>query len=403
MPESDELLFTPGTLGPLSLRNRAIRAAAFEGMAQGHEVTSDLIDYHSAVSEGGTGMTTIAYAAVSRSGLSFKHQLLLHREAVPGLRKLTDAIHRGGAAASIQIGHCGLMANRAVSGDCMAPTGKFNLYGPTVSRTMTHHDILNVVNDFGLAVTLCRESGFDAIEVHAGHGYLISQFLSPYTNRRNDEYGGTLDNRMRFLLAVIRTVLEKAGGRLAVLVKLNMNDGFERGMELAESLKVAGRLEEEGVHGLVLSGGFVSKTPMYVMRGTMPIPVMTHYMQSWWLKKSTRLFGPLLMKSFPFEENYFLQDALNFRKVLNLPLIYVGGIVSHQGIRQVLGQGFEFVQLGRALIHDPAFIGKLKRRECCVSECNHSNYCIAVMYSGKAACHRHRADLPESWKRLLDG
>ena len=397
------LLFTPATLGPLTLRNRSIRSAAFEGMCPGHLVSKDLIDYHVSVARGGVGMTTVAYAAVSRSGLSFDHQLWLRSEAVPGLKRLTDAVHREGAAAAIQIGHCGLMAKKSVSGGvCLSPSGGFNLFGPTWSRAMKKEEIQQVIRDFGEAVKLAREAGFDAVEVHAGHGYLISQFLSASINQRKDLYGGSFENRARFMMEVMREVMKVAGEDMSVLVKMNLRDGFKGGMELDESVQVAKLLEGEGVHALVLSGGFVCRAPMYVMRGKMPVDVMAKEMKEKWMKPAVRWFGNMLMRPEPFSEAYFLSDALEMRKSVMVPLVYVGGMVSGIKIEEVLSGGFEFVQIARALIHDPAFINKLKTGEVLVSGCNHANYCIAVMYSGKMGCYQHQINLPEGLKRKLD-
>lgn len=391
-------LFQPGKLGPLTLRNRSVRSAAFEGMSPGHLVSEDLIRYHQSVAAGGVGMTTVAYAAVSRSGLSFDHQLWLRREAVPGLRRLTDAVHREGAAVAIQIGHCGLMAKKSVSGGlCLAPSGRFNLYGPTWPRTIKPDEIISIVRDFGTSVHLAREAGFDAVEVHAGHGYLISQFLSPYTNKRKDNYGGSFENRSRFLVEVIREVMKSAGNDMGVVVKMNLRDGFSGGMEMDESVRVARLLETEGVHGLVLSGGFVSKAPMYVMRGRMPVEVMADSLvKDKWMKPFLKHFGNLLIKPEPFSEAYFLDDALKIREAVTLPLIYVGGMVSLGTIEKVLGKGFGFIQIARALINDPAFINKLRSGEITRSGCHHANYCIAVMYSGKMRCYQHEENLPTS-------
>jgi len=397
-------LFSSSGLGPVTLRNRSIRSAAFEGMAPGHLVSEDLINYHQAVAAGGVGMTTVAYAAVSQSGLSFDHQLWLRKEAIPGLRKLTDAVHREGAAAAIQIGHCGLMAKRSVSGGvCFAPSGKFNLYGPTFPRSMKKEEIGSVAADFGKAVHHCREAGFGAVEVHAGHGYLISQFLSSYTNKRRDEYGGSFENRSRFMQEVMREVMQAAGDDMAVVVKMNLRDGFKGGMELDESVRVARLLESNGVHGLVLSGGFTNKAPMYVMRGRMPVEVMAAMLKKdKWMKPMLKYFGSMLMKPEPFSEGYFLDDALKVREAVKLPLIYVGGLVSLEKINEVLGKGFEFIQIARALINDPAFINKLRSGEITRSACKHSNYCIAVMYSDKMKCFQHEENLPERLRRKLE-
>jgi 2,4-dienoyl-CoA reductase-like NADH-dependent reductase (Old Yellow Enzyme family) len=383
------MLFTAHKIGPVLLRNRSVRSAAFEGMCPGNRVSDDLINYHAAVAAGGIGMTTVAYASVSRSGLSFPHQLLITSGEIPRLQRLTEAIHKEGAAAAIQIGHCGLMARKAISGACLAPSGRFNLYGPTWPSAITHKEIREIVQDFARSVDILRTSGFDAVEVHAGHGYLVSQFLSPYTNKRNDEYGGCFENRSRFMQEVVRSVRKAAGGSMAVLVKMNMRDGFQGGMELVESIRVAELLENEGVDGLVLSGGFVSRAPMYVMRGSMPVKVMAHYMKNPLMRFGTRWFGSLLMKPEPFTEGYFLEDAMKIKALVKLPLVYVGGLKSLDMIENVLAKGFDFIQIARALIHDPAFIDKLRLGVLTTSGCQSSNYCIARMYSGKMVCFQH--------------
>lgn len=387
---NDSLLFTPATIGPLTLRNRTIRSAAFEGMAEHYSPSEKLYQYHTSVAAGGIGMTTLAYASVSRSGLSFESQLWMRPEIIPGLRRITDSIHSHGAAASIQLGHCGNMTHISTAGQIPigASTG-FNLYSPTIVRGMSRKEIAEVAKDFGRAVKTAREAGFDAVEIHAGHGYLISQFLSPYTNRRRDEYGGSLDNRMRFMRECMNEVVTAAGSDMAVIVKTNMYDGFKGGIEIPEALTIAKELEKCGAHALVLSAGFVSRAPMVVMRGAMPLQTMTHYMHPWWLKYGVKAVGKYMIKSEPFKECYFLDDALKFRAELKLPLIYVGGIVSREGIEKVLGQGFQFVQMGRALINEPDFVNSMRdenRQRC---GCDHVNYCIARMYSLDMVCHKH--------------
>lgn len=400
----DSLLFTPVTLGPLTLRNRSIRSAAFESMCPGNVPSPQLLDYHRSVAAGGVGMTTVAYAAVTRSGLSFDRQLWMRPEIVPGLRELTDAVHAVGAAASIQLGHCGNMSHKSICG-CL-PVGAssgFNLYSPTFVRGLRADELPEMAKAYGRSVCLAREAGFDAVEIHAGHGYLISQFLSPSTNHRKDEFGGTLANRMRFMEMVMEEVMKAAGNDMAVLVKMNMRDGFRGGMELDESLQVARKLQELGAHALVLSGGFVSKAPMYVMRGEMPIRTMTHYMTCWWLKYGVRLVGKYMIPSVPFREAYFLEDALKFREALDIPLVYVGGLVSRQKIEEVLNHGFEAVQMGRALLNEPDFVNRMRREENARCNCRHSNYCIARMYTLDMACHQHLQEkLPLCLKKEIE-
>ena len=402
----DSPIFTPVTIGPVTLRNRVIRSAAFENMAYGNSPSQDLYDYHVAVARGGVGMTTLAYASVNRSGLSFDGQLWMRPEIVPGLKRITDAVHAAGAKCSIQLGHCGNMTHRATCG-CM-PVGAssgFNLYSPTFVRGLKVAEIDELVEDFGRAVNLAREAGFDCVEIHAGHGYLISQFLSPYTNHRRDEYGGSLDNRMRLMRRVITRVLEAAGDDLGVVVKMNMHDGFRRGMQEAECLEVARELERLGVHAIVLSAGFVSKAPMEVMRGAMPLRTLAHYMdlrKFWWLKELVRVFGRVMIPTVPYKEAYFLEDARKFRAAVKLPLIYVGGMVSRQKMEEVLAAGFQGLQMARALVRDTDFVNKLHRGEVDRSECRHSNYCIGRMYTLEMKCNRCVADLPAKLRQEVE-
>lgn len=375
--------------------NRTIRSAAFEGMATNNSPTQMLRDYHVSVAEGGVGMTTLAYASVTRNGLSFDSQLWMRPEIVAPLRDITDAVHAAGAKASVQLGHCGNMTHIATAGQVPigACTG-FNLYSPTIVRGMRDDEIVDMSKRFGEAVNIARDAGFDCVEIHAGHGYLISQFLSPYTNRRCDRWGGSLDNRMRFMRLCMEEVMKAAGSDMGVLVKTNMRDGFKGGMDIDEALIVAKELEQLGAHALVLSGGFVSKAPMYVMRGEMPIQAMTHYMRQWWLKYGVRMVGKMMIPTVPYQDTYFLEDALKFRQALKMPLVYVGGCSNRSSIERVLDAGFEFVQMGRALLACPDFVNKM-REGVEDSGCEHVNYCIARMYSLEMACHHCMHNLPK--------
>ena len=356
-------LFTPYKIGPLEIRNRTIRSAAFEGMCEHNSPSQSLFDYHTAVARGGIGMTTVAYAAVCRSGLSFERQLWMRKEIVPELRKLTDAIHAEGAKASIQLGHCGNMSHRRICG-CMpyGASSGFNLYSPTFVHGMNKNEISEVVRAYGDAVRLAIEAGFDAVEIHAGHGYLISQFLSPYTNHRKDEYGGSLDNRMRFMRECMASVVEAGKGKVAIFVKMNTRDGFKGGMETDECIEVAKELQKCGADALVLSGGFVSRAPMYVMRGQFPVKAIAHYMpmSQWWLKL---------------------------------------GVTSRKDADKVIDSGFEMLQMGRAVLEDTDFVNKMKADEGHCSGCEHTNFCIGRMYSLEMACHKVCKDITPALER----
>ena len=400
-------LFTPINIGPVTLRNRTIRSAAFESMCPGHEPSQELYDYHTSVARGGVGMTTVAYAAVTRSGLSFDRQLCMTPEIVPGLRRLTDGIHAEGAKASIQLGHCGNMSHKSICG-CM-PVGAcngFNLYSPTLVRGLKKDELKQIAQAFGRAVNIARDAGFDCVEVHCGHGYLVDQFLNTYFNHRRDEFGGTLENRMRFMTMCVEEVMKAAGADMGVICKMNMRDGLKHpGTTIEESVEIAKRLQSLGVHALVLSGGLVSASPMYVMRGQMPIHTMTHYMKQWWLKYGVRMVGRMMVPTVPFKEAYFLEDALRFRRELpDMPIIYVGGLVCREKIEEVLGHGFVAVQMARALLNEPDFVNRMKADENHRCACKHSNYCIARMYSVDMRCHQHMngEELPKGVAREIE-
>ena len=389
----DSKLFTPYKIGPIEIKNRTIRASAFEGMCRNHKPTQQLIDYHVSVAKGGIGMTNVAYSAVCQSGLSFHTQLWMKEEFVDELKHLTDEIHKAGSKACIQLGHCGNMSHSWLCGRIpVGASSGFNLYSPTFVHGLRKDEIEDIVRYFGEAVNVARKAGFDCVEVHAGHGYLISQFLSPYTNKRKDEFGGSLENRMRFMTMVMKEVMKAAGDDIGVVVKTNTRDGFKGGLEVDDCVKVAQRLEEIGVHALTLSGGFVSKAPMYVMKGKMPMKTLYGYMpwkSLWWLRIGVSIFGKLMIKNEPFKEAFFYEDALKFRKALKLPLVLVGGLNSKESIEKALNSGFEFVSMARALVHDTDFVNKLRDGEITKSGCKQANYCVARIYNKDMQCHEH--------------
>lgn len=386
-------LFTPGKIGPIKLRNRAIRSAAFEGMCPDGIPSRSLIDYHRSVAAGGVGMTTVAYVSVVNGGRTFSHQAYMHPGVIPHFKKLTDAVHAEGALASVQLGHAGNMGDSKVSGErAVAPSSVFTLFGLTLPRKMSEAYIEAMIDAHGDAVRMAREAGFDAVEIHAGHGYLISQFLSPYTNRRKDHWGGSFDNRTRFLKRIMDAAREAAGGKMALIVKMNMEDGFSRGMQKKEGIMVARLLEDYGADALVLSGGFVSQTPFFMMKGMTPHRDLISRQTDLLIKTGMIFFSRIMLKQYPYRELYFLEDALKVRESVSLPLVYVGGAVSLDGIERALGAGFDFVQMARPLLCEPDFINRIRRDPGHVSFCKTCggdgpcNTCVATMYQGEAEC-----------------
>ncbi len=380
-------VFSPGRLGDLELRNRVIKTATFEGMCPGGEVSEPLIEHHRAMAAGGVGMTTVAYCSATAEGRTYGHQMYMCPEVQPGLRRLTDAVHAEGAAAMLQIGHAGYFADSKVIGQKpVAPSRVFNLYGLSYPRPMTPDDMARVSDDFARAASMARDAGFDAVELHYGHGYLLSQFLSPFTNRRKDDYGGSLENRLRFPLQLMRRVREEMGPGYPIVAKMNLQDGFSRGLQLDESVVVAQRLEEAGATALVLSGGFVSKSSLYMMRGGVPTREMVRVQKAWFRKVGLALFGRIFVKAYPFEELFFLEESKQVRKAVDLPLVLIGGILSGEGLDRAVAEGFDYVAMGRALIYDADFLHKIQRGEIERSDCDQCNRCIAEMDAGGVRC-----------------
>jgi 2,4-dienoyl-CoA reductase-like NADH-dependent reductase (Old Yellow Enzyme family) len=374
--------FEPAPLGPLTLRNRIIKAATFEGVMPGGTVSDALIEFHRRVAAGGAAMSTVAYLAVSPEGRTDRHCLLLNAENVPGLRRLTDSIHAEGAAAAAQIGHAGPVANaRSNRAPALSPSGGFTPMGSRL-HAIDQTGIERVVEDYRAAATRAVEAGFDSIEVHVGHNYLLSAFLSPKLNKRDDQFGGSVENRARFARTVLRTVRDAVGDRTAVTAKLNMADGVDGGLWVDESVQVATLFEADGsLDALELTGGSSLANPMYLFRGdaplrefgaTLPAPVRLGF----------RLVGGRFLKSYPYEEAFFLPFARQFLAALTTPLILLGGITELATVEAALAEGFSFVAMARALLREPDLPNRMEAGSASSSLCIHCNKCMPTIYSG---------------------
>ncbi len=388
MDRASHPVFSPGRLGPLALRNRVVKCGTNEGLSRDGLMTERLLEWHREMAAGGVAMTTLAYCAVSAAGRTFRHQLWMRDEAVPGLRRFTDAIHAEGAAAAIQLGHAGWFAVPRVTGQpAFGPSRHFSPHGQTFSRALDEAGLERIEAEFGAAAARAAEAGFDAIEVHCGHGYLLSQFLCPYNNRRRDRYGGSLENRARFPRRVLRAVREAVGAERCVTVKVNMDDGFRGGMTLDEGVQLGRWLEADGhVDALQLTGGHTTRSPFYLMRGDVPLTGMIENQQGALRRLGMRAFAPLLIRAHPFEETFFLPAARRFRRELRLPLMLLGGVNRLESMDRAVEEGFEFVALGRALIRDPDLVRRMQTGELDASRCNHCNECIVEMEREGTRC-----------------
>ncbi len=380
-------LFAPGNLLGLELRNKIIRSGCFEGMSQGGNVTDKLIEHHREVAAGGAAMTTVAYCSVSFDGRAFENEIWMRKEIIPDLQKLTNTVHNEGAAASIQLGHCGYFASKKVIEK--TPVGasrKFNLFRLSYCHEMSEKQIEEKVEDFGKAAQMAKQAGFNAIEVHAGHGYLLSQFISPWTNHRRDKYGGSIENRMRFPVDIIKRIRKYVGNNFPILVKMNQFDGMKGGLEIEEAVEVAKHFEKAGADALIPSCGFTSKTPFYMLRGNVPIKEMVSNHKDLFTKIGLTLFGRLMVEELPFDKLFLANGARKIKDAVSIPVIYIGGAISLTDMENVINEGFGFIQMGRAIIHDPQFVNKLKNGEVAESDCDHCNRCVAAMDAGGVYC-----------------
>ncbi|GAA1875300.1 NADH:flavin oxidoreductase [Actinomadura bangladeshensis] len=376
-------VFDKAQLGPLTLRNRVIKAATFEGMTPDAVVSDELIEYHRRPAAGGVGMTTVAYCAVSPEGRTERGQIWMRPEAVPGLRRLTDAVHDEGAAASAQIGHAGPVADASSNRLPAISAGRFfNPLGMAFTKVATAEDIERITRAHAEAARLAIESGFDAVEMHFGHNYLASSFLSPRLNRRKDAYGGPIENRAKVALGIARAVRDEVGDRIAVTGKLNMRDGVRGGLDIDDSLYVARRLQEEGtVDALELTAGSSLLNPMYLFRGPMPIP---EFAASYKLpmRIGLRMFGKQFLRVYPYQDAYLLEHARRFRAELDLPLILLGGITDRATMDKAMEEGFQFVAMARALLREPDLVNRIAADPSTPSLCTHCNHCVPTIYKG---------------------
>ncbi len=293
-----ETAFSEKKLGhsDLLLKNIFIRSAAFEGMCDKGIPNQKLVDHHVAMAKGGVALTTVSYGAVSPEARTFDTQMYINDQSLEKLTTLAEEVHKVGGKVSMQLTHCGYFSKNKAISTPMAPSKVFNAYGSLsgmlFSKAMTKSDMKKVSDDFAKAALKLKKNGFDAIEIHLGHGYLLSQFLSPRTNKRKDEYGGNIQNRSRFPLEVVQNVISKVGNDFPVLVKLNLSDGFKKGFSLEDCKYVSKELEKTGCSAMVLSGGFTSITPFYLMRGKVPLWGMIQNGTSVAEKITMALFGP---------------------------------------------------------------------------------------------------------------
>jgi len=351
-------ILQPIQLRGLTLRNRVIRAAAFDG-----DTEDDLIATHVDQSKGGVGMTTVAYCCVSHDGKTFDDQLVMEENRHDFLQSLTSQVHRYGAAISAQLTHGGSFADRECIGKIqLAPSAVFNTAGMDFPRAMTMEDCDEMAKNFANSARLAKECGFDCIELHVGHGYLLSQFLSPKMNVRNDKFGGDAKRRAEFPAECLRRCRTAVGEDFPIIVKMNVHDGMWGGLELADAMVAAEILTDASADAIIVTCGNVSRSGMYMLRGKTPQERLVQTLPHALKKVAMMIFGPFAAPDFYYED-CFLRDSARYvleKPGAKVPVILMGGVNSLSEMEGAMEEGFACVQIARGLIREPDLVNRIE-------------------------------------------
>jgi 2,4-dienoyl-CoA reductase-like NADH-dependent reductase (Old Yellow Enzyme family) len=375
-------VFAEARLGPVVLRNRIIKAATFEGATPDGLVSERLIAFHRAVAEGGAGMSTVAYLAVSPEGRTHKDQIHL-RQRSPARPPTADRSRPRGRRRDRGADRaCGTCRQWTIQCE---PSHRGLRHAEPLSmqmiRAATVSDLERIRAAYASGAKLAVRAGFDSLEIHLGHGYLLSSFLSPNLNRRKDSYGGSLDRRADFPRLVVRTVRDAVGSSVAVTAKVNMADGTRKGFGVTESVEFARMLETDGcLDALQLTAGSSLTNPMFLFRGDVPLREFADAMPVA-VRWGMRIFGRRFLREYPYEEAYLLPMARRFRSALTMPLILLGGITRRETLDLAMAEGFQFVAMARALLREPDLVNRM-RTESADGRCIHCNKCMPTIYSG---------------------
>jgi 2,4-dienoyl-CoA reductase-like NADH-dependent reductase (Old Yellow Enzyme family) len=352
-------VFESAKIGDLSLANRFVRSATGEGLATRKGLCSPLLTkLMEDLARGGVGLIITGHMAVSSEGRSGGSQLCLwDHDHLPALSDMTGRVHDAGGKIIAQISHAGIFSNTALTGEAsLGPCLRTKENG-TICREMSRLDIRKTVNAFACAAGLAKDAGFDGIQIHAAHGYLLSSFLSPHYNLRRDEYGGTPENRGRFLLEVVEAVFQSLGRTYPVFIKMNANDFLPNGLSMNDMLKSADLLAQAGVSAVELSGGTPESGNLIPARP-----------------------GSLRREA----EGYYKEDARYFKEKISLPLILVGGFRSLDVAENILQKGIcDFIAMARPFIRQPNLIRQWENGRKEPSSCKSDNHCCQPVRSGK--------------------
>lgn len=405
MSEYLDRAFSPAYLGKLELKNRFIKAATYEGKAPDGVPGDLLLDFHRAIVEGGVAMTTLGYCTTEADGRINDQMMWMHEGIRPQLMHINSELKKAAPDAKIsgQLAHCGNFSKNQKLQRLKRPLGpsrRINMLGlPAglpIAGAMTVRDIDYLVQTYYDAALFMTETGFDAVEMHFSHGYALSQFISPKTNRRTDDYGGSLSNRMRLPLRALEAVRTAVGDDFPILGKMGLTDGIKDGLHIEEALEVAAMLDAGGIDALICSGGTSSFNPMVYFRGDTLDKGLIEVETNPIAKLGLKILGPKMFRYYPYEELYFLEGAKKVRDRVSCQMVYIGGCTDVASIEALMKEGFDFIQLGRPLIRDPDFVNNARADRNYKNGCIHCNRCAALIEApGGIYCPvaREQADL----------
>jgi 2,4-dienoyl-CoA reductase-like NADH-dependent reductase (Old Yellow Enzyme family) len=366
---------TSKKIGELEIKNRFVRSATGEGIAiNGGYVTEKLIDLYKSLAEGGVGLIITGNAIIHPSGISVEHMMgISNDDFIPGLTKIADIVHKSDEECKvcIQINHCGRQSNHLK--DPIAPSAVFDRFTNKMPREMTNEEIEEIIEAFAQAIRRAKDAGFDAVQLHSAHGYLLSEFLSPFTNKRVDDYGGSIENRIRIFKEIYNRGRELVPKNFPILIKMNGSDFLKDGLEIEESKIFAVKLSKIGYDAIEISGGMWEA-------------VFSSKEELGW---NPRLLTESRIKVGKRNEvAYNLPYAKELKSVTDVPLILVGGINSLELAQQILNDGnADFVSFCRPFIREPDFPNKwLKGIGNGTVECIYCNSCISSIVAGGIRC-----------------
>ncbi len=401
MTTSKRELFQPFSIGKLEIAGRLIKTATSETRASSDGfATPKHIEFYEPIAEGATPLIITGNIYTSRDGQSTPNQMGADGDdKIPALRSLTVAVHRHGSKIFAQLSHCGRQVLPAYVGlpESLSASAVADLSTGTKPRALRVEEIRTKVEEFGDAALRCQKAGFDGVQIHAGHGYLVSQFLTPYINRRNDEYGGSLENRVRFLREILGNIRGKTGSDFPVIMKLNGSDylPLRRGLKTPELVEIARILEKDGLDGVEISvGHYESGFP--VVRGTFWscmramargsarfLPLFRRLMmQSLW-----PVFALLFNLIWRRRQGYNLRYAREFASALDIPVICVGGFLTADRMESAIRDGdCDAVSAGRSFIANPHLYRQL-RDNVEGPRCVFCNACVGLIGSQPLDCY----------------